>query len=89
MLRQLIAALASVELILATVGLRRFLEDLASDLTEVTVGIDRGVGRQLRPVDRDHTDRRQSGPRTQVPSTPEDTSPSASSCQPRKSAIVE
>src|SRR3954453_7681610 len=47
MLRQLVAAVASVELILATVGRRRFLEDLAGDLTEVAVGVDRGVGRHL------------------------------------------
>jgi hypothetical protein len=39
MLRQLVTALAPVELILATVGLRRFFEDLAGDLTEVAVGI--------------------------------------------------
>jgi hypothetical protein len=56
MFRQLVAALAPIELILATVGLGRVFEDLAGDLAEVAVRVDRGVGRHLRPVDPHHTD---------------------------------
>jgi hypothetical protein len=59
---QLVAALGAVALILATIDLRRFLEDFARDPPEVTVRVDRRVRRHLRPVDRHHTDRRQPRP---------------------------
>ena len=65
-LGQLVAALASVELILATVDLGGLLEDLARDLPEVAVGVDRRVGRDLRAVDRHHPDRRQPRPRAET-----------------------
>jgi hypothetical protein len=86
---QLVAALAPARLVLAAVGLRRLGQDLAGDLAEVAVGVDRRVGRHPRAVDRHHPDRHKPRPRAHSPSTPQNTSPNARSWRQRNSAIVE
>jgi hypothetical protein len=64
-LGQLIAAGLAIELVLAAVGLRRLLEELAGDLRVAAIGVERRVRRDLRRVDRDDPDRRQARPRRQ------------------------
>jgi hypothetical protein len=65
-LGQFVAALRAEQLVLATVGLGGLFQDLAGNLPEVAVGIDRRVGRQLGPIDGHHPDRRQSRPGAQA-----------------------
>jgi hypothetical protein len=88
LLGQLVAALGPVELVLAAVDLGRLGENLARDLSKVTIRVARRVGRHLGPVDRHHPNRHEPDPREQ-PRTPEHTSPSGRSCRQRNSAIVE
>ena len=59
LLGQFVAARVAVELVLGRVDGLGFFEDLARELLVIDVRVAARVARQLRPVDRDHADRRQ------------------------------
>jgi hypothetical protein len=63
--RQLIAALLAVSLILQAIGLGSLLEDLARELLVVAVGVLRGIGVHLGPINRDDLSLHQTSPRAQ------------------------